>query len=124
MEMIHEPKLLERLVSLAQPDGGWGYRDGQPGHLEPTCYALLALAAEPQKYATTIANGLRSLQSHAQADGMTTIEKRILARAEQHAQIRAAIASGDYTSALRQKPTATARQRWDKAIESAVAKCG
>jgi len=69
MEMIHEPKLLERLVSLAQPDGGWGYRDGQPGHLEPTCYALLALAAEPQKYAVTIAYGLRSLHAHAQADG-------------------------------------------------------
>ena len=61
---------------------------------------------------------------HAQADGMTTIEKRIIARAEQHAQARARIEAGDFTSALRPKPTATARQRWDKAIISAVAECG
>jgi uncharacterized protein (DUF362 family) len=33
----------QRLQQSAHPDGGWGYRTGQPPHLEPTCLALLAL---------------------------------------------------------------------------------
>jgi uncharacterized protein (DUF362 family) len=33
----------QRLLQSSHPDGGWGYRTGQPAHLEPTCLALLAL---------------------------------------------------------------------------------
>jgi len=36
---------------LALPDGGWGYTPGQPAHFEPTCFALLALAAQPDRFA-------------------------------------------------------------------------
>jgi len=33
------------LLSAANPDGGWGYYPGKASRLEPTCWALLALAA-------------------------------------------------------------------------------
>jgi uncharacterized protein (DUF362 family) len=39
----------QKLWDLATADGGWGYRPGQPAHLEPTCLALLALAPESGK---------------------------------------------------------------------------
>jgi uncharacterized protein (DUF362 family) len=35
--------LITRLVEMAHPNGGWGYRPGQTPHLEPTCWAMLAL---------------------------------------------------------------------------------
>ena len=41
--------LLQELVSLAHPEGGWGYRPDQPAHLEPTCLALLALRPEAER---------------------------------------------------------------------------
>ena len=34
----------DRLAALAVPGGGWGYQPGRPAHLEPTCFAALALA--------------------------------------------------------------------------------
>ncbi len=46
--------LLDRLVSQASPDGGWGYQPGQPGHLEPTCLAMIALAADWPRYKDAI----------------------------------------------------------------------
>ena len=60
---------LDRLASLARPEGGWGYSPEQPAHLEPTCLALLALAAEPERFGSLIESGVRSLQQHAQPDG-------------------------------------------------------
>ncbi len=40
---------LDTLSAQACPGGGWGYAPGQGAHLEPTCLALLALAAtEPE----------------------------------------------------------------------------
>jgi len=56
---------------------------------------------------------------HAQASGMTPIEKRILARAERHAKILVQVRAGNFKTS----PKATARQRWDKAIESATVEC-
>src|SRR5437879_10060367 len=46
---------LAALASVALPDGGWGYTPGQPAHFEPTCFALLALSAQPDRFAATIA---------------------------------------------------------------------
>jgi uncharacterized protein (DUF362 family) len=57
------------LASLAAPDGGWGYVAGQPAHLEPTCLALLALAAEPDRFAEPIRRGLAALEANRQPDG-------------------------------------------------------
>jgi len=39
--------LRTRLLSQADAAGGWGYRLGQPAHLEPTCLALAALGGDP-----------------------------------------------------------------------------
>src|SRR5437867_3817319 len=61
--------LRERLVAAVCPDGGWGYAPGQPAHPEPTCLALLALSAEPDRFAAALAAGLQSLQRNATADG-------------------------------------------------------
>ena len=60
---------LERLATLVQPDGGWGYQAGQPGHLEPTCLAALALGTEREKYAGLIAGALAFIESNRVADG-------------------------------------------------------
>ena len=38
--------LREALVRLRNADGGWGYYPGKSSRLEPTCWALLALARE------------------------------------------------------------------------------
>jgi uncharacterized protein (DUF362 family) len=59
----------DRLAALAAPEGGWGYRPGQPAHLEPTCLAVLALSADRDRYATAIAAGLRAIRTHARPDG-------------------------------------------------------
>ena len=58
-----------------------------------------------------------------ESQALTPIESRILVRAENHMKIRAAIEAGDYSGGLKPKPTATARARWDKAVESAGAEC-
>lgn len=48
----------ERLVSLQNPDGGWGYYPGKSSCLEPTAWALLALDSGP-----SYERGWRLLQS-------------------------------------------------------------
>jgi uncharacterized protein (DUF362 family) len=58
----------DRLAALAQPDGGWGYQPGQPAHLEPTCLALLALAADRDRFTTVLDAGLRWVESNRQPD--------------------------------------------------------
>jgi uncharacterized protein (DUF362 family) len=59
----------DRLASLVSPDGGWGYRAGQPMHIEPTCLALLALAGDAAKYGPWLENGRKALESTRIADG-------------------------------------------------------
>lgn len=67
--MLDARAVRERLAGLVQPDGGWGYQPGQPMHLEPTCLALLALAAEREGFAGPIANALAAVEGNRQADG-------------------------------------------------------
>lgn len=67
--MLDATTALERLAALVQPDGGWGYQPGQAMHLEPTCLALLALAADRAKYASVIEAGLNALEANRVADG-------------------------------------------------------
>jgi uncharacterized protein (DUF362 family) len=56
------------LVKSASAGGGFGYRPDQPAHLEPTCLAAVALAADPAN-ATAIASAVASLEQHRHADG-------------------------------------------------------
>ncbi len=63
------PSPVELLAAAASSDGGYGYHRGQPTHLEPTCLAALALAAEPERFAPQIAAALTAIQQHANADG-------------------------------------------------------
>ena len=62
--MSDQNSVLELLVKSVSSDGGWGYRTDQPTHLEPTCLALLALSAQPEKYKTQIEAGFNALQQH------------------------------------------------------------
>ena len=59
---------LELLANAASADGGWGYRPDQPAHVEPTCFAVLALAAKLD-HAAALARGLAAIEAHAHADG-------------------------------------------------------
>ncbi|HVK18514.1 MAG TPA: DUF362 domain-containing protein, partial [Fimbriiglobus sp.] len=61
--------ILDQLAGLASPDGGWGYQPGQPAHLEPTCLAVLALSADPERHAQHIQAGMRAIESNAHSDG-------------------------------------------------------
>jgi uncharacterized protein (DUF362 family) len=61
--------LLESLVALAHPEGGWSYAPGQTAHLEPTCLALLALSQEKERFATAIDAGKQALDRCAAVDG-------------------------------------------------------
>jgi hypothetical protein len=60
---------LEALAAQACPDGGWGYAPGQEAHLEPTCLALLALAAERERFAAAVEAGRNWLERCAAGDG-------------------------------------------------------
>jgi uncharacterized protein (DUF362 family) len=60
---------LDALAAQANPDGGWGYSPDQTAHLEPTCLALLALSAEPDRYRGILDRGFAFLDRCAGADG-------------------------------------------------------
>ncbi len=61
--------LLEVLNQQAHPDGGWGYAPGQPAQLEATCFGLLALYLEGEKYQETTAKALAFLAKCTGDDG-------------------------------------------------------
>jgi uncharacterized protein (DUF362 family) len=61
--------LRDSLAAMAHAEGGWGYLPGQPAHPEPTCLALLALSAEPERFAQAMAAGLQALERQAASDG-------------------------------------------------------
>jgi uncharacterized protein (DUF362 family) len=60
---------LNRLAELAVPEGGWPYAANQQPHPEPTCLALLALAADPTRYAAALTAGTAWLNHCALSDG-------------------------------------------------------
>ncbi len=66
---------LETLVTLAHPDGGWGYTPGQAAHLEPTCAALLALSFAPEPFRDAIAKGRAALETFAAPDGSYQLDR-------------------------------------------------
>lgn len=57
------------LVSLAHPEGGWGYAPGQPPQVEPTCLAVLALAANPEQHADVVRKSVTVLCQWQDSDG-------------------------------------------------------
>jgi uncharacterized protein (DUF362 family) len=66
---------LEELIAQVGPDGGWGYTAGQPGQLEPTCLALLALNAERAKYRDQMQAGIACLKTHVLPDGSVRLNR-------------------------------------------------
>jgi len=60
--------LLNELVQLVHPKGGWSYAANQARQIEPTCFALLAMANQSD-YKTTINAGLNCLRSFRRNDG-------------------------------------------------------
>jgi uncharacterized protein (DUF362 family) len=67
--VISAESIRETLSTLVHPEGGWGYAPGQLAHLEPTCLALVALSADPQKYRAPIEAALRFLEQNRLRDG-------------------------------------------------------
>ncbi len=63
---------LERLWQSAHPDGGWGYRTGQPAHLEPTCLALVALAPDRARHPAAYDAAVRFVAAQFVATGRGT----------------------------------------------------
>ena len=60
-----------RLVAAALPSGGWLYYAGQRGRIEPTCWALLALAgAKASDDVRVAARGVEFLRSLQRDDGL------------------------------------------------------
>src|SRR5260370_27901583 len=52
---------LDRLASMAHPQGGWSYAPNLAPHPEPTCLALLALSLDVDSYVNAIRGGLEVL---------------------------------------------------------------
>jgi uncharacterized protein (DUF362 family) len=66
---------LDRLVSLAHPDGGWGYQPDQPAHMEPTCLALLALRPASERYPDAVAKARAFLSQCRKPDGSYRLQR-------------------------------------------------
>jgi uncharacterized protein (DUF362 family) len=60
---------LRQLTSQQNPDGGWPYVPGQASHLEPTCFALLALAGHGDELQPALDRGLHAVRACARPDG-------------------------------------------------------
>ena len=60
---------LEALDQQAHPDGGWGYGPGQSAQLEPTCFGILALSLDSDRYQSTLDRALAFLTKCAAVDG-------------------------------------------------------
>jgi uncharacterized protein (DUF362 family) len=67
---VHDvSRYLEDLAAMTHADGGWGYRPGQPAHLEPTCLGLLALSLDSGRYSEAIAKARSFLDESSLPDG-------------------------------------------------------
>jgi len=60
-DLVCDSLSLSALDALAHAEGGWGYAPNQPAQLEPTCFALLALAQHPAQHAAALERGLAFL---------------------------------------------------------------
>jgi uncharacterized protein (DUF362 family) len=87
---------LQKLASLINADGGWGYAPGQPIHLEPTCLALLALAQEPEQYQKEIERGRAVLRQHLKSDGRCALPTEREEAIWPTALVLLTMASGDW----------------------------
>ncbi len=67
--------VLQALADLACPGGGWAYAPDQQPHLEPTCLALLALAADPGRFPAAVEGGKGWLRQCAAADGSYRLDR-------------------------------------------------
>ena len=64
--------VMEHLCAAQNADGGWAFHQGGESRVEPTCWALLALAnraGSSAESAPRISRGLAYLKSHQLADG-------------------------------------------------------
>jgi uncharacterized protein (DUF362 family) len=67
---VHDFRVyLQKLATLAHPQGGWGYAPGQIAHVEPTCLALLALRLDAANYSQLIKDGEAALERCSTPDG-------------------------------------------------------
>src|SRR5262249_50385051 len=58
---------LDVIKQQAHPEGGWGYTTGQLAQLEPTCFGILALGLDAERYADTLSKARAFLASCAGA---------------------------------------------------------
>lgn len=98
---------LEMLVQKAHPDGGWGYFPGQSAYLEPTCLALLALAAERERHAAAIERGCQALRRGRLADGTYRLAQGRPEAVWPTAQVLFVLTCLDSDAAERQQTVAT-----------------
>ncbi|MBO0699076.1 MAG: hypothetical protein J2P46_11830, partial [Zavarzinella sp.] len=66
---------IDAILRLALPDGGWGYWSGQAVHFEPTCLAVLALAAEGDKHKPLIDKAITALEQQADGSGLYRLDR-------------------------------------------------
>lgn len=66
---VSQSSAVDSLAQEAHAEGGWGYTPGQDPQLEPTCFALLALSSERNRFAATLAKGREFLDGNAGSDG-------------------------------------------------------
>lgn len=76
LKPLEEPtveRALTWIISVRNPDGGWGYRPGTPSEVAPTCFSLLALldakSAITDRFDTAIASSLGFLVQRQARDG-------------------------------------------------------
>jgi uncharacterized protein (DUF362 family) len=60
---------LAELAGMAAPSGGWGYTTGLTAQVEPTCWALLALAGSRRQFSEVVGRGLAALCEWQEPDG-------------------------------------------------------
>ncbi len=68
---------LDRLVSAQAGDGSWPYQTGQPGGLEPTAFALLALRAWGSGPDPAARKGLAAMEGWQARDGSFSIQRGV-----------------------------------------------
>ena len=73
--MTDNSPAIDALTRLALPTGGWGYWSGQAFHLEPTCLATLALAAEKDKHRLLIDRAIAALETQIDGTGLYRLDR-------------------------------------------------